>query len=372
MAGLVSPLSWLELNRAHLLHNFMGIRALAGETRIMPVLKANAYGAGAVGMAQVLSCADADAFAVADVREGIELRENNIAGMILCLSYFTPDEVEAIFDYNLTPALFTLDAACSLNEHAQATNRRLRIWIKVDTGLGRLGVPVHEAPGFIRQVAQLGGLEIQGLFSTLTENRERDRIQVQRLLSLRHQMPELESIPLSAASSHGILSLRESYLDVVRPGIMLLGLEPSERDRMDLELVLQMDLRPVATWKTRVGYVKYVSKSEQIGYGNRPALARDTRVATLATGWASGYPPAMGRAGHVLLHGRRCPVIAVSAHSTMVDVSALAQVAIGDQVVLMGKQADAEITAAEIAQVSGESVYRLLSAVPREVPRIWP
>ncbi len=370
MAGLVSPLSWLELNRAHLLHNLMGIRALVGKTSIMAVLKANAYGAGAVGMAQALSFAGADAFAVADVHEAIELRENNVAGMILCLTYFTPDQVEALFDYNLTPALFTFDAASWLSDYAQAMNRRLPVWIKVDTGLGRLGVPVHEAPGFIRQVAQ-SSLEIQGLFSTLTENRARDRIQVQRLRSLRQQMPELASIPLSAASSHGILSLRESYLDVVRPGIMLLGLEPSERDRMDLELVHQVDLRPVATWKTRVGYVKRTNKGEQIGYGNRPALAQDTQVATLATGWANGYPPAMGSGGHVLIHGRRCPVIAVSAHSIMVDVSAVAQVTIGDQVVLLGKQADVEITAAEIAQVSGESVYRLLSAIPREVPRTW-
>jgi alanine racemase len=140
---------------------------------------------------------------------------------------------------------------------------------------------------------------------------------------------------------------------------------------MDLDLVRQMDLQPIATWKTRVGFLKIVGPGEQIGYGNRPALTRDMRVATLTIGWAAGYPATMDHGGHVLIQGQRCPVIAVSAHSTMADVTALDQVAVGDQVVLLGKLANAEITAAQLVRVSEGSVYRLLSCVPREVPRIW-
>jgi alanine racemase len=337
----------------------------------MAVLKANAYGAGAVGMARALSSVGVDAFAVADVREGIELRQNDVAGMILCLTYLTPDEVEAVFAYHLTPSVFTPEAARWLGEWAQAMNRRLRVWIKVDTGLRRLGVSFQAAPEFIGQIAQYRWLEIEGLFSTLTENPERDPIQVRRLLTLRDQIPELAGTLLSLASSHGILSRPDSYLDMVRPGIMLLGLEPSERKRMDLELVRLADQKPVVGWKTRVGYVKRADKGEQIGYGSRPALARDTLIATLTIGWANGYPPAMSNAGDVLIHGHRCPVISVSAHSTMVDASTVAQVAVGDQVVLVGKQGADEITAAELVRITGVNVYRLFSGVPREVPRIW-
>ena len=365
-----SSLSWLELNRANLLHNLAGIRVLVGKTRIMAVVKANAYGAGAVAVAQALSAAGLDLFGVANVREGVELRENGIAGTIVCLTYFTRDEIDAILEFDLTPAIFTIAAAHALSERAHALNRRARVWIKVDTGLGRIGVPVQVARDFIGQVARLDGLEIGGAFSTLTENPDRDKIQLQRLIDLRRQLPALQEILFSIASSNGILSSRESYFDVVRPGIMLLGIEPSDRARMDANLVRQASLKPVVTWKTQVGYAKIVNQGEQIGYGIRPVLTNDARIVTLTIGWATGYPPATNAGGHVLIQGRRCPVIAVSANSTMVDATGLSDVKTGEPVVLLGKQGNEEIAAAELARVTGESVYRLLNAVPRETPRI--
>ena len=170
------------------------------------------------------------------------------------------------------------------------------MWIKVDTGLGRIGVSFQTAPDFIRQVAEETHLQVEGLFSTLTEILERDLVQVRRLVGLRQAMG-LVNVKLSIASSNGILSLRESYLDVVRPGIMLLGFEPSERERMDAALVRQADLRPIATCKTRVGYFKTVPQGEQVGYGSRAPLEQDTPVATLMVGWADGYPPAMSSGG---------------------------------------------------------------------------
>jgi len=361
---------WLELSQERLLHNLRGVRALVGKAEIMAVVKANAYGAGAVGMARVLSSDGVEAFGVGNVLEGVELGEGGIRGTILCLSYFARDDVDAFFEYGLTPTVFSLDAARLLSERARARKRRLRVWIKMDTGLGRLGVPFQAAPDFIRQVGQQAHLEIEGLFSTLTENPERDPDQVRRLLQVRCQVPEWAHLKLSLASSHGILSLPASYLDVVRPGIMLLGWEPSERERMDMDLVRRADLQPIATWKTQVGYVKVVPGGEQVGYGRRAPLSQDTSVATLTIGWADGYPPAMGNGGHVLHRGRRCPVLAVSANSTMVDVTGSPEIAIGDEMVLLGKQDSEEITAAEMTQAAG-NVYRLLAAVPPRVPRIW-
>ncbi len=366
LAGL--PLSWLELSRADLLHNLAGVRRIVGSARVVAVLKANAYGAGAAGMASVLAGDGVDAFAVANVAEALELRTHGVAGMVLVLTYFTRGEVDAIARHDLTATVFTHEAAQWLHEGARRTGMPISVWIKVDTGLNRLGVPYPQAAAFIDQMAQYPALRISGVYSTLTENPERDLVQVQRLRSVRDQVPGLRALPFSIASSHGIVALRDSLLDAVRPGIMLLGLEPSDRARMDMQLVEQADLRPIMTWKARVGYVKRVPQGEQVGYGLRPPLAHDTVVATVTTGWADGYPPSM--TGDVLFGGRRCPVLAVSANSTLVDVSAAPAVSLGDEVVLLGRQGDAAVTAYEVAQAAG-SVYRLLTAIPREVPRVW-
>jgi len=368
---LDSPASWLELSRANLLHNLAGVRALVGKTKIMAVLKANAYGAGSVGMAQVLAGAGVDAFGVATVAEGVELRRAGVAGTLVCLTYFTRDDIDAILEHELTASLFIIEAGQLLAEHATALGRRAPVWVKVDTGLGRLGVPFQVAPNLIGALGKMAGLEIAGLFSTLTENPERDPLQVQRLLAVRRAAPGLIAAPLSLASSHGIVSLPASTLDVVRPGILLHGLEPSERERMNLRLVARADLRPIATWKARVGFIKTVAPGEQIGYGFRPVLADATRVATLTVGWAVGYSAGMSQGGAVLIQGRRCPVVAVSANSTLVDLSGAPEIGVNDEAVLLGKQGNAEITAAEMAQMTGGSVYRLLTAVPHDVPRVW-
>lgn len=378
------PLNWLELSRTNLLHNLAGVRALVGRARIMAVVKANAYGAGAVEMARVLAGAGVDAFGVATVAEGVELRQAGIAGPIVCLAYFAAQEAPAIFEHDLTPSLYNLAAARWLAAQAHALGRRQPVWIKVDTGLSRLGVPYAAVAGFMREVDGLTNLQIAGVFSTLTENPARDLIQVQRLLAVRGAWTARDRHPgrpdaatgpdavlFSLASSNGILSLPASYLDIVRPGIVLHGLEPSERDRLDMRLVMRADLRPIAAWKARVADVRLIDAGEQIGYGIRPALAAPAHVACLAVGWADGYPAAMNQGGAVLIAGRRCPVLAVSANTTLVDVAPAPGCAIGAEAVLLGRQGAAEMRAGEVAQLAGGNVYRLLAAMPRSTPRIW-
>jgi alanine racemase len=368
---LDSPTSWLELSRANLLHNLAGVRALVGDTKLMAILKANAYGSGAVGMAQALVGAGVDAFGVATVAEGVELRRAGIGDTIICLAYFTRDEVDPILEHDLTATIFSAEAGQLLASRATAEGRRAPVWVKVDTGLGRLGVPFREAADFCRALGAMSGLEIAGLFSTLTENPVRDPIQLQRLLDVRRALPELAGVVLSLASSNGIVSLPASYLDMVRPGILLHGLEPSERDRMNPRLVARADLRPITTWKARVVYAKTLGPGEQAGYGSRPALDRTMQVATLALGWADGYPAAMAHGGAVLLAGRRCPVLAVSANSTIVDITDAQEVLTNDEVALLGRQGSQEITAWEMARITHDSVYRLLTAIPLHVPRLW-
>lgn len=363
------PTTWLELDRANLLHNLARLRALVHPARIMAVVKANAYGAGAVPMASALTAAGVDAFAVASVPEALELREADVGGTILVLTYFDRDEVDAILDHDLRPGVFTPDAARWLSERAHARARVARVWAKVDTGLNRLGVPYREAPAFVRWMASQPCFAVEGLFSTLAESPERNAVQITRLRDVRSALADVGALPASIASSQGILSSRESRLDVVRPGLALLGVAPSA-ERLDAALVREAELRPVVTWKARVAYVKVVPRGERIGYGPRPALERETPVATLSVGWADGYPQTLQGSGQVLLHGRRCPTVAISANSTMVDLTGVAGVVIGDEAVLLGRQGDETITTADIAGTIG-SFYRVLATIPRAVPRQW-
>jgi alanine racemase len=363
------PNHWIELDRANLLHNLAAVRALVGAARIMPVVKANYYGAGAVPIARALAGDGVDAFAVATVPEAVELREHGLAGLLTVLTYFAPDETEAVVRHDLSPVVFTIEGAEALAARAEARGRTVGVWVKVDTGLGRIGVPHAEAAGFARRLAARPRLRLEGLLSTMTENPERNPLQVDRLRAVRAALADLGPLPLSLASTDGILSHSPSHLDVVRPGIVLLGVVP-RAPHPGAALVGRTAPRPVVAWKARVAYVKRVARGEQVGYGVRAPLEREATIATLAVGWADGYPqPAQG-AAHALLGGRRCPVLAISANSAMVDATAAGAVAADDEAVLVGRQGAQEIRAAELAKIVGSS-YRLLAAIPRAVPRIW-
>jgi alanine racemase len=335
----------------------------------MPVVKANAYGAGAVPVATAVAAAGVDRVAVATVSEAVELREAGIAGPILVLTYFDAVEVDAILDHDLSPGVFTPEAAQWLSDGAGARGVTARPWVKVDTGLGRLGVPYDQAPEFIRHVAKRPATTVAGLFSTLAETPERNRAQVARLRQVADEVRDLGALPLSIASTQGVLSMPDSGLDVVRPGMALLGVTP-HAERLDSAIVRRLQLRPVVIWKARVAYVKVVPRGECVGYGPRPVLERDTPIATLAVGWADGYAQVLQGVGHVLLGGRRCPVLAISANSAMVDVTGVEGVGRHDTAVLLGGQGSERIEIEEIAGVIG-SFYRVLAAVPRAVPRVW-
>ncbi len=361
---------WLELSRSALHHNLAGVRRLVEPAQIMAVVKANAYGAGATGMARVLQDGGVTRFAVATVDEAVALREAGIGGDILCLTYFDRSDAEAIRHHDLTFTVFSEGGVSTLAAIARETGGRLRVWVKVDTGLSRLGVPIEEAVAFVDGILRDTPLDITGIYSTLTEDRDRDRQQLARLLALRQQLPPAFDAAWSLASSHGILIMPESNLDVGRPGVMLLGFPPSERSRMDADRVARADLRSVATWKTRISGVKTVAAGEHVGYGQRFPLAGDTRVASLMAGWSDGYSGSPEGQSCVLVSGRRCSVLALSANTTLVDVTAIDSARAGDEAVLLGRQSNVEIDLEELARAGG-GVYRMLAGIPARVPRIW-
>ena len=361
---------WLELSRSALLHNLAGVRRLAEPAQVMAVVKANAYGAGAVGMAGVLQSGGVTRFAVATVDEAIALREAGIDGEILCLTYFDRGDTEAIRHHGLTSTVSSESGVSLLSTIARKAGARLHVWVKVDTGLGRLGVPVERAVEFVDSILRDTPLDVTGIYSTLTESRDRDRRQLARLLALRRQLTAKSGALWSLASSHGILTMPGSCLDVVRPGVMLLGFPPSEPERMDADRVASADLRSVVTWKTRIAGVKTVPAGEQVGYGEQLPLAGNTRVACLMIGWSDGYSGSPQQESCVLIGNHRCAVLALSANTTLVDATAIESAKAGDEAVLLGRRNDAEIGVEELARAGG-GVYRMLAGIPARVPRIW-
>ena len=360
---------WLELSVPALRHNLAGVVKLTTPATVMAVVKANAYGAGATELAGMLQAEGVSRFAVATVDEAAALREAGIDGEILCLTYFDHGDAEAIRRYDLAVTVFSPASASMLAEIADAQGERRHAWIKIDTGLGRLGVSLGDAATFIEAVNDDARLAIDGVYSTLTENGERDRRQLAALLELRTRLPALSGVLWSIASSHGILTLAGSALDVVRPGIVLLGFPPSEAHRLDAERLAVADPMPVISWKSRVADVKTISAGNQVGYGEQPALEHDTRVATLMTGWADGYHGTHRSDSCVLVAGRRCAVLSLSANTTLVDVTHADSVVAGDEAVLLGRQGDVEISVEELAR-TGNGVYRMLAGIPARVPRI--
>lgn len=370
MSGAKEYGGHLELNREALAHNLAGVYRLASPAQVMAVVKANAYGAGATGIARMLEDDGVTRFAVATVDEGAALRESGISGEILCLTYFDAGDAETIQRHRLTVTVFSRASVSILSDLAARTAQGVRVWVKVDTGLGRLGVPVDEAQAFIEAIAGERHLHIGGVYSTLTEDRARDPEQLARLLDLRRRLRLAPTAVWSIASSHGILSLPECSLDVVRAGVMLLGFPPSAPQRMDTKRVAQADLKSIVTWKTRVAQVKTVRAGEQVGYGEQAPLDRDTRVASLMVGWSDGYSGSPQTQSAALLRAQRCPVIALSANTTLVDATEIPSVSAGDEAVLLGRQGDATIGVDELAAAGG-GVYRMLAGIPPRVPRIW-
>ncbi|GMQ76048.1 MAG: alanine racemase [Gammaproteobacteria bacterium] len=360
----------LELSRLALLHNLAGVTRLAEPAQVMAVVKANAYGTGAVGMAGVLQAGGVTRFAVATVDEAIALREAGIDGEILCLTYFDRGDAEAIRHHGLTSTVSSESGVSILSTIARKAGARLHVWVKVDTGLGRLGVPVERAAEFVDSILRDTPLDVTGIYSTLTESRDRDRQQIARLLALRRQFPAAIDATWSLASSHGILTLPESCLDVVRPGVMLLGFPPSEPARMDAHRVAIADARSVVTWKTRIAGIKTLPAGEQVGYGEQSPLAANTRVASLMVGWSDGYSGSPEHRSCVVIGGHRCRVLALSANTTLVDVTASESAKAGDEAVLLGRGKHAEISVEELARAGG-GVYRMLAGIPARVPRIW-
>ncbi len=351
--------------------NFRQARKKVGRRiKILSVVKANAYGHGAQEVARTLEREGSDSFGTATVEEGIDLRKGGIRSPILVLAGVYPDQLGEIQKYHLTPVISELATMHRLDELAQRRGTRLLFHLKVDTGMGRIGFLPSETDDWLPELAKLKRLKLEGLLSHFSQAEsvlqdytlrqlESFRTILERLRS-EGQDPSLVHLANSAA----VLTMPPAHFNMVRPGLMLYGNYPSQ------PMAKETLLKPALTWKTRVQQLKRVPKGSCISYGQTFTTQRESLIATLPVGYADGLKRVLSNRGAVLVRGQRAPVIGtVCMDLTTVDVTDIAGVRQGDEVVLLGKQKGEVISAEEMAGWANTISYEILTSISVRVPR---
>lgn len=356
-----------------ILHNFNEIKnKINQETKVLMVLKANAYGHGAVPIAQLLKD-KTDYFGVAIIEEALELREAGIDKPILIIGYTSPERFEELLLNDIQQTIFHLDVAEHLSCVATAIGKTAKIHIEIDTGMNRTGFPAGaETVEMIEKIAKLPNIQIEGIFthfanadiSDKTSEKEQKRI-------FRDFLKKVEkkgvSIPIKHCCNSAATIDEEDYFDMVRVGLLLYGLYPSEEVQKE-----NLHLLPAMELKTQVIFVKTVEAGQGVSYGHTYITQKKTKIATLPIGYADGYPRALSSKGRVLIKGKYAPIIGrVCMGLTMVDVTGIDCVEVGDDVTLIGTQGKNAITVEEVGALSDSFNYEIICGINKRVPRIF-
>jgi alanine racemase len=354
---------WLEIKIPHLKWNVAQVQKHVGETPIMAVVKCNAYGHGAVGIAKILEAQGIQQFAVVKVQEAVLLREQGIQGILLNFGPFSASEAEQLVRHDITQSVYS-ETVDTLAAAAKRLGTSAKVHVKVDTGLSRVGVPYPSAVAYLERLAAMPNLVMDGIFTTLAGEDDFDPIQLERL----HQVCDdaaAKGISVGvrhAASTDAVVTRASAFLDLVRPGNCFYGFEP----------LPPMELKPVLSLKTRVILVKTVVPGDTISYHRRLTIDTPRRLAILPLGYADGYPFQAVDKAEVLIRGRRWPVIVyMSGNHATVDITGAEDIQIGDEVVVIGTQGDETITLQEVATWAGSSVYKVATAMSPFLPRFF-
>lgn len=338
------------------------------KTKFMAVVKANAYGHGSVAVAQAAIEAKADHLAVANLKEALELREAGILAPILILTESPTSVADEIIQNNLTQTVYSFSEAQALSEESKRRDKKAKIHIKVDTGMGRVGIAPSEAAALIVKIASLPGLEIEGLFTHFARAEDpKDTFTQEQFSKFKHISEKFPKIPLKhAANSAATLFHPQTHLDMVRVGLMMYGLYPQNHSSR-----MRIELKPALSFKSRVTYLKRVPKGTPLGYGGIYITPSETTVATIPVGYADGFSRKLSNKGWVLIRGRKYSVVGrVSMDLTIVDVGKNG-VSMGDEVVLIGEQGDQIISADDLAKLEDSISYEVVCAIGKRVPRIY-
>ncbi len=361
--------TWAEVDLDNLAHNFAQIKnLLAARVRIMPTVKADAYGHGLIPVSQKLVSCGADFLGVASIDEGIKLRQAGINVPILILGLILKKDIAPLFKYRLAPTVCDEELASALNRKAKIYGRPINVHIKVDTGMGRIGVLHRDAAELVKKLHKLKFINIEGLFTHFAfadMDKDFTAYQIDLFNQLIHNLDRTGiRIPLvHAANSMGIIDYKNSHFNMVRPGLVIYGLYPKEN--------LKIKLRPVLGLKTRVIFVKRVPPGFGVSYGHDYVTKKATKIVTLPIGYGDGYPRNLSNKASVLIRGRRFKICGrVCMDQLMVDVGE-AKVKTGDEVVLIGAQGRNRITAEELARLCATIPYEIVCGLGSRIPRVY-
>jgi len=373
---LVRRPTWAEINLENLAANFNQVKTLVSPAaRVMAVVKANAYGHGAVECARRLASEGADWFGLALPEEGIELRASGIIQPVLCLAGFWSGQAELCIQQRLTPVVSKLDMIESFNQAASNAGVVADVHVKVDTGMGRLGVRFDQLGEFVVALKQFRNIRIDGLMSHLAaaddnscEPLTHDQISRFEDAVALFRDHGYRPTHLHLANSAGIYSHRETWGNMVRPGGVLYGLW---RDVLP-PATLNPELLPVMSLHSRICLLKWVPPGETIGYGCTFEASRRSLIATLPIGYHDGYMRGLSNRAHVIVRGMYAPVVGrVSMDLTLIDVTDVAGVEINDRVTLLGSSGELEVTAEDLARIVGTLSYEVTCGVSERVPRVY-
>lgn len=364
-----------EVDLAALRDNVAQVRAVAPRADVLAVVKANAYGHGAVQVARALEGTDVRMLGVALVEEGVELRNAGIQKPILVLGGAYEGGYDLLVEYDLWPTVFRIDHLEQLAQAARRANRSVLAHVKVDTGMGRIGVLTKDFDAFLQRAQSFTEVTLDGLLSHFANadlaDAELTRAQIERFRAALDQMRARGMNPSyrHLSNSAGVLDrpdVRDGLeLNLVRPGIMLYGLSPAPW------MQARATLRPILSWKTAITHLKQVPKGTPVSYGSTWVAPRDALIATLPVGYADGYNRQYSSKADVLVRGHRARIAGrVCMDMFMVDVTHVPGVQLGDEVVLIGEQGQERITAEELANIAGTIHYEVLCAVGARVPRV--
>jgi len=364
--------AWVEIDLGAVAHNTQRLIELAGPgVQVMAVLKADAYGHGAARVARTALNNGATWVGVACLGEAIDLRETGISAPILSLGYTPPWQAREAVRYDVSTTLYSLDLATALSRAAADLGRPARVHVKVDTGMGRLGLWPDEVPSFVRATRALPGLTVEGLFTHFATADAADLSYTrEQLAAFRGVIAALRAQDLlpplvHAANSAAALRVPESRLNMIRPGIAIMGLNPSA------EAPLPSGFRAALSFKCALAQVKDLPPGAPVGYGCTWRAQRPSRIGVIPVGYADGFRRAPANWGEVLVRGRRAPLVgSVCMDQSMIDVTDVPDARAGDEVVLIGSQGEDAITADEVAARLGTISYEVVSAILARVPRI--
>jgi len=366
------PSVWLEVDLAKLKNNFKICRSyLDSNTAVLAVVKSNSYGHGMIACAKELE-QSVQYFGVSNISEALALRDKGIQTPILIFGFFSLEDVPALLKYDLSISLSDTALARKIHEQIEALDwkERLKVHVKIDTGMSRLGFPYHKALDEVIALSKYSTLEIEGVFTHLaaSDRQENDftnhQLDLFEKILTEFQKKDLQFKWIHSANSGGIFHYPRSHFNIVRPGIALYGLYQED--------VFESALEPVLAWKTKVVLVKDLNPGDTVSYGRKFKVEQPTRIAVLPVGYSHGYPVSLSSKGQVLIQGVRYSIVGqVCMDHIVIELGSESDVSIDDEVTLLGESGKDRVTATELARLAGTIPYEIVTRLHPSIHRIY-